>query len=118
MAHYQDFVLHFETTATREFLVRVLDSPAGEGATTLGHGISAAESIRILAALAVGAGEVSRETMEMVGNRLFSALFSGEVGALFDRSLGIISGRQDEALRIVLRLDLSNQDLAFLYKLY
>jgi len=117
MIHYRDIVLHFETTSSREVVVRVLDSPAGEGAAAVGQSLSAAESIGILAALTVGSSEVSRETTEMVGDRLFAGLFSGEVGALFERSLGLIAGRRDEALRIVLRLDLSNRELAFLYKL-
>lgn len=114
---YSDFVLHFETSATGDFVVRVLDSPAGEGYAKLGKDLSAGESVRILAALALGSEDGDEGTTETLGANLFSSLFSGQVRHLYEMSLGTLRREEHEALRIVLRLDPADRHLAFLYKI-
>jgi CHAT domain-containing protein/TRADD-N domain-containing protein len=114
---YADFVLHFETSPTGTYIVRVLDSPAGEGWSTLGSDLSPGESVRIIAALALSLHGENEVGTEELGARLYRSLFSGSVRSLYERSVGAASRDMEQGLRIVLRLDPADRHLAFLYKI-
>jgi tetratricopeptide (TPR) repeat protein len=128
---YLDFVL--EIGPAREDVLEVrARSPAGEGRGSLRLPLTAAEPSAggWLGARPEegGAGRepLSRDleatprprlTPEDVGGRLFSALFTGEVEALFLQSLGHLSGDRLTGLRIRLVLDPREPALARLQSL-
>ena len=52
-----------------------------------------------------------------IGDDLFRALFTGQVRSLYDHSLGIIGAKPGHGLRIKLKLDAKDRDLAYLASL-
>ena len=152
---YEDFVLHIGGKRGDGYAVRVLESPAGEGAGRFEPPMSRADvgslygRLRQLqedrregvppipSTLQVVPGisrieseggapdsqqdldsepttrDISRRrrerppgpTAQEVGKKLFDSIFSGQVGALYDRSLGQLEGQDEVGLRLKLRLD-------------
>lgn len=96
-----------------EFAVRVLDSPAGQGKGSFRLPWNPGEWGRIRGGLVRGnrdlaAGKLSANllTPQQIGDELFRALFSDQVGLLWARSLGAV---QDGGLRIQLRFKLDEE---------
>jgi len=112
---FSDFVIHFESTLGGEYRVRVLESPAGEGVEPL-QGLSVRDTVGMATSL-VSHGEKDGEgAILAIGRELFSALLTGAIGTLYQRSLGMVE-RSGEGIRVVLRIDQSDQHLSFLHKL-
>ena len=112
--------------------VNVLASPAGEGSSELRlpQGLDrCVAALRVSGGQVRGAGErhVIAEDGDLdptgtlavrnVGDQLFRALFTGQVRSLYDHSLGIIGSRPGHGLRIKLKLDAKDRDLAHLASL-
>lgn len=112
---YQDFVVQIGPGREGELAVRVLQSPAGQGGAPFQLPWMPTEWLGLRSGLSrayrhLGADEAPGETAlspREIGARLFSALFSGQVGDLFSRSRGLAGGR---GLRIVLRFQLDEKD--------
>jgi Tol biopolymer transport system component/outer membrane protein assembly factor BamD (BamD/ComL family) len=128
MIEYQDFSLKIEPKRGDVYPVIVLRSPAGEGRSSFQLPFEPDEVGNILLDLsqAVRSGGRSpvrdtspgatRTPPQRIGDQLFSALFSGPVRSLFDRSLGMIHGRQ-RGLRIKIHIDPEHPSLAQLASL-
>ena len=124
---YQDFVVQVEPGRGTEWVARVLDSPAGQGEDLLRFPWQPGEQPGELPRLRPRAGEAMRDVAPAggsagerppreVGEALYRALFSGRVGALWGRSLGLVAGR-GLRLQLRLRLDPGAPDSAFLHSL-
>lgn len=121
---YQDFVVQIGPGREGELAVRVLQSPAGQGGAPFQLPWMPEEWLRLRSGLSrasrhLGTDEAPGEialTPREIGTRLYRALFAGQVGDLFSRSLGL-TGRN--GLRIVLRFQLDEKDprLALLHSL-
>ncbi len=123
---YQDFTLRLESNGDGDFRVRV-SSPAGEGngifqppgdrsrreafRLALGPGIGATRDLASQAPATPGFDPVE------AGQELFEALFQGQVLELFLQSLGHVRGRGGQGLRLQLRFDRTDPDLAALSSL-
>lgn len=128
--HYDDFVLQIEPGPEGSFEVRVLQSPAGEGRAPLRLDFEDAVLDGLVGDLTHqadqhrDAGPVTREIVRRhgaprsnpreAGAALFRSVFSGQVGSLFDRSLGGLSAAQDRGLRIKLKLQSDDPRVAHL----
>ncbi len=104
-----------------ELVTRVLDSPAGQGEEPLNLPWNPDEWVRIRARInrplrELEVGRFARITLREIGEALFRSLFSGQVGFLWARSIGILP---DRGLRLQLRfkLDGSHPESSFLYNL-
>lgn len=131
--HYDDFVLQIEPGTEGSFESRVLQSPAGEGRAPLRFDLDDTVLDELTLDELVGdlsrqsrqhrdSGPVTREivrrhgaprgTPQEIGAALFRGAFSGQVGSLFDRSLGGLTAAQDRGLRIKLKLQGDDPRLA------
>ena len=127
---YEDFVLQLGFDPEGGYSVRVVASPAGEGASAFKLPFSAKELRRHHPAWSNGAarsndvlplGNALRHaehlTKEVVGEQLFRALFTEEIRDLYNRSLGKIGEVSGRGLRIKLKLDQSYAELAPIHNL-
>ena len=121
---YSDFALKIEPSADADdsYTVIVLDSPAGQGRSTLRLPFQPDQ----LGVILGGMGRVVRSSRSKsvtseaptqmtpyeVGDQLFGALFQGHVRTLYDRSLGRIEGQSERGLRIKLHFDPMESGLA------
>lgn len=111
---YQDFVVQIGPGREGGLAVRVLQSPAGQGGAPFHLPWLPEEWLGLRAGLSrasrhLGADEAPGEillTPREIGARLYHALFAGQVGDLYSRSLGLAGGR----LRLVLRFQLDEKD--------
>lgn len=126
--HYDDFVLQIEPGPGGGFEARVLQSPAGEGRAPMRldlEGVALEDLVGDLTRRTRkhrDAGPVTREIVRRhetkrsdprdIGAALFRGTFSGQVGSLFDRSLGGLAAAQDRGLRIKLKLQGDDPRLA------
>ena len=128
MIKYRDFALKIEPKQGDVYPVIVLASPAGEARAEL-HLPFAPDDIGDLLCdmgqtVRRGGTKQWRDTSpgatrtrpQQVGDQLYSALFSGAILALFERSLGMIHGRE-QGLRIKLHIDPEDESLAQLASL-
>jgi hypothetical protein len=117
MIEYDDFVVQIAPAAGGEYAVTVSRSPAGKGglaklpeslvALTLGgEAVAAARGIAAPAGVALPKPAEPRD----IGGRLFNALFSSGVGALFLQSYGT-STSQGRRLRIRLQLNVDDESV-------
>jgi hypothetical protein len=128
MIEYEDFSLKIEPKRGDAYPVIVLHSPAGEGRSSFKLPFDPDKIGDILFDLGRtvrGGGQVplrdvssaaTRTGPQWMGDQLFTALFSGPVRSLLDRSLGMIHGRQ-RGLRIMLHIDPEDPSLAQLASL-
>jgi hypothetical protein len=105
---YDDFELQFGPPLSGGYLVRVLQSPAGQGETVM----RLPEPVRTKRDLRHRIGEEAPSTQ--TGGLLFQALFSGAVGELFLQSLSL-AGTQ-RGLRIRLRINPRGEGLEILHQ--
>ena len=99
---YQDFVVSIERDGPGAYRKRVLESPAGQGSDPFEPPFPLDGLSVLLDKLEpeVRSGRVSKKT----GAALYSALFSGQVGAIYSESRGLAKGA-GRGLRIKLRFD-------------
>jgi len=129
---YEDFVIQVGGRREEGHTVQVLKSPAGEGRSSFKLALSLAQINTLLTprggdvrgAPAVEAVEPGRDlrmrasdatarlAAQQVGDQLFRGLFSGQVKSLYDQSLGSLSSRAGCGLRIKLKFDAQDQELA------
>jgi hypothetical protein len=128
MIEYEDFSLKIEPRRGDVYPVIVLQSPAGEGRSefrlpyepdqigevlfSLGEAVRGASSSPLRHAThgdspsslqrALSVSTLARP--QQVGDELFEAIFSGPVLSLFERSLGMLHGKQ-RGLRIKIHID-------------
>lgn len=107
---YEDFVVQVGPGRDGAMVVRVLASPAGQGEGSFQPPWSAGEWPRLrtdlersLRHLDVAAESAAPIEPRAAGEALFRALFSGQVGTLWARSLGAVA---DRGLRLQIRLKL------------
>jgi hypothetical protein len=98
---YHDFELHIGDPRRGRYPVRVVDSPAGEGEATFRLPFSADELATLLASLEKG--DTDAALLDDTGERLFAALFTGDVHTRYVESVG--RAGDDDGLRLRLRLD-------------
>lgn len=117
----EEFVIQIGARTGDYYPVTVLRSPVGTGgngrfpvrdflsqpATPTGSAPASAEATRQV----VDDGEPVPRLSEDVGRDLFEALFTGEIGSLFQRSLGRTSA-EDRRLRVRLHLNVGNESIA------
>jgi hypothetical protein len=94
-----------------ELVVQVLESPAGQGESSFRLPWSPEEWARLRTRLGrtnrdIDPADPQPPTPREIGEELFRALFSGQVGLLWARSLGIV---KDRGLRLQLRFKLDRQ---------
>ncbi len=129
---YEDFIIQVGGRREEGHTVQVLKSPAGEGRSSFKLALSLAQINAILtprggAVRGAPAGEpvdpgrdlrmpaagaMARQAAQQVGDQLFRGLFSGQVKSLYDQSLGTLSSRSGCGLRIKLKFDAQDQELA------
>ncbi len=129
---YEDFVIQVGGRREEGHTVQVLKSPAGEGRSSFRLALSLAQINTLLTphgGIVRGApvGEAvepgrdlrmpasdatARLAAQQVGDQLFRGLFSGQVKSLYDQSLGTLSSRAGCGLRIKLKFDAQDQELA------
>ena len=138
---YRDFVLEIDAIDARSYQVRVALSPAGQGEGAFELPFDPKDLSRVLAgvAQAVRRGGEAADSRELVpqeqeplvleapvleplsprqvGERLFQALFRGQVLSRYERSLGEIGQLPDTGLRIQLKLNPRHPHLARFYAL-
>ncbi len=119
--HYEDFVIQLGRDDGEGHRLRVLASPAGQGTgilrlppeladVQLAHAGTQTKTRRVepgstrhlVPPMPVAESAVSTAA---VGEKLFDALFTGQVRSLYDQSLGSLSGKSGSGLRIKLKLD-------------
>ncbi len=126
MVVYKDFVIQIGRDDGEGHRLQVIQSPAGRGDGTLRlplairdarpvpgsrhlvppklEAVTAASGVDLSEDLCA-AEDVTALDEERLGEDLFAALFSGQVGSLYERSLGEILGKQNHGLRIKLKID-------------
>lgn len=135
---YRDFPIQIGPRQESGYLLVVESSPAGEGRGLLHLPWSDEETAGLLQFCEDGlrsragrnltvdfgpevdpAGKARgpEPALEELGTRLFDALFTGEVRRLLDRSLGRFDDDPDRGLRIRLRFNVRDPDLALLTSL-
>ena len=105
---YEDFELSLTPGGSDGGCVcRLLTSPAGEATELIQLPFTQSEVSDIYDGLQPGSTsyEVRGRYLKEVGRKLFEALFSGQVGAQFTRSLDKVGAAQNSGLRIRLRID-------------
>ncbi len=110
---YKDFVVQVGARRDNEFRVRVLESPAGQGEGSFRLPWNPDEWACIRASMVrndrdLGARKppANQLSPHHIGEELFQALFSGQVGLLWARSIGVVPSR---GLRVQLRFKLDEQ---------
>jgi hypothetical protein len=106
---YEDFIVQVGPERDGELNVRVLQSPAGQGGGSFSLPWTPGEWAGLRAGLGRDMGPAGGEAPPIplqIGESLFSALFSGQVGLLWARSLGVTPGR---GLRLQLRFRLESE---------
>jgi hypothetical protein len=130
LVRYADFTIQLAEDP-RGFVVNVIESPAGEGTSSFDPPFSREELSRILGEIWTSTGASTRgpassplrdvkapETSpDRIGQRLFDALFQGEVLNLFERSLGRVEREASEGLRVKILIDPRSPQLGFLQML-
>lgn len=112
---YDNFTLQLDTSAAGGLKVRVLSSPAGEGASE-GPLPSDVEVLRILLREGTEVRSGSRQlspaddgldhlSPQQLGGELFGHLLRDRVKTLFDQSLGGAFGPEKRGLRIQIKID-------------
>jgi hypothetical protein len=123
---YEDFILQIGSDRGDGHPVHVLKSPAGEGSGVLrvpaelkrwlptveGTHLRGSEERHLVASEPWQPGLA--ESTRALGDQLFRALFSGQVRSLYDQSLGTVSSRSGHGLRVKLKFDAKDRDLAVL----
>ena len=124
---YEDFSIKIEPRQGETYPVIVLRSPAGEGRGVFRPPFDPQKLAEYAPNLdeavrhhqpqqrQVSAGAVA-SLPQRIGDQLFTALFSGPVLSLLDRSLGMLHG-QERGLRIKLHIDPEDPSLATLVSL-
>src|SRR5215210_8056954 len=96
-------------------------SPRGQGRARFVAPFTPAETGTLATALERGARDLSGleapRSTAAIGERLFSALFQGEVLRLYERSLDLIEGDPEAGLRLEITLDPRDPRLATLQQL-
>lgn len=107
---YRDFVVQIGAGRDNEFRVRVLESPAGQGEGSFRlpwnpdeWACLRANMTRNDRDLGVRRPPANQLSPRHIGEELFQALFSGQVGLLWARSVGVVP---DRGLRVQLRFKL------------
>lgn len=131
---YEDFIVQLTPATAGSYTARVVESPEGEGEARFELPPSIHDETAWLAAAlgefkafyrAPGAYRNVRpapspapvsDPLGAIGERLFQSLFAGEVGTLYQRNLGRLSG-EDEGLRIRIQMNLGDPALAPLVEL-
>jgi|GEM_PF-2309601 len=116
---YEDFIVQVGPERDGKVKLQVLQSPAGEGGGSFSLPWTPGEWAWLRAGLMRDVGPAGGEAPPAslrIGETLFSALFSGQVGVLWARSLGVTPER---GLRLQLRFRLESEPLgpAFLHSL-
>lgn len=116
---YEDFIVQVGPERDGEVNLRVLQSPAGQGGGSFSLPWTPGEWAGLRAGLVRDVGPAGGEAPPAplrIGETLFSALFSGQVGILWARSLGVTPER---GLRLQLRFRLESEAWgpAFLHSL-
>ncbi|MFZ5915593.1 MAG: CHAT domain-containing protein [Chloroflexota bacterium] len=101
LTRYHDFELQVDDPHAGQYPVRAVASPAGEGEATFKMPFAADELTTLLARLEKD--DTDAAFLADVGERLFTALFSGDVHARYAESVG--RAGSEEGLRLRLRLD-------------
>jgi hypothetical protein len=129
---YEDFVIQIGPDRGDGHPVQVLTSPAGEGSGVLKLPPGLDRWVNRLRAsgadvrrkggrhFAAASDDLEGEgswTARDLGDKLFRALFSDQIRGLYDRSLGTVGSRPDRGLRIKLKLDAKDRELAHLASL-
>lgn len=120
---YKDFVIQIGPPDCQGFAIRVLSSPAGEGEGRFRPPIQSQELDRLLQWVGRSIRNLNTATDEprepwtpkRLGHELFQALFTGQVGKLFDRSQGMTFD-SGSGLRVKLKFKL-DPELAHLHSL-
>jgi Flp pilus assembly protein TadD len=117
------FQLVIEVSSGGVYALRAF-SPRGEGRAQLVPPFTPAGACRLAAALRrgerdlhVGGDGVSRESPAAYGERLFSAVFQGEILQLYERSLDLLEADPENKLRLEILLDPREPRLAALQQL-
>src|SRR6185295_85059 len=126
---YQDFHLDFVQARDGGIRIRVIGSPAGDGAEARFEAPGIEGEVAILAEAAearaeaerAGRGEeaverLSAASLRALGAQLFDRLIAGEVRSLYDESVGRL-GESGDGLRIELRLPVREKEIAGLHAL-
>jgi hypothetical protein len=121
MMVYEDFSIKIEPKREEGYPVVVLQSRAGEGRSSFTLPFEPEEISDVLLELGQAVKHSSRAPNHdtphrHIGDLLFTALFSGQVRSLFDRSLSMARERQ-RGLRIKLHIDPQDPSLAQLASL-
>jgi len=109
---YRDFVIQIGSSQDDEFVVQVLESPAGQGEGLFRLPWKPDEWAGIRTKLGRGNRDFEENSRalhpspQQIGEELFRSLFSGQVGLLWARSLGVVP---DRGLRVQLRFKLDKQ---------
>lgn len=128
---YKVAEVHFETSARRDEPTVVIDSPAGRGRGPFPLDPAQLEDLSLdLRSLVRGSATDSGDAVRdlppasseaiqprQIGARLYRALFSGPVGALLERSRGLVQGLPNTGLRLRIRISPGDPDLAALGRL-
>lgn len=128
MIHYRDFSIRFLPSDSRTFDIHI-SSPAGDVRAsfqlpqTISDGFE--KHLRAIGQMvrsteptsrALGVARTRSVEPEQVGRQLFDAVFQGPVHALYQQSLGMMSGTKD-GLRVRIIMDPSHPSLARLAQL-
>jgi hypothetical protein len=119
---FQDFVLQFEASSHGGFRARVIKSPFGEGSVRFSLP-SIGDSESILRCGPSSPSECGYQTATStvgtprplkIGSELFKSVFHGQVRMLFDKSRGQIEVSPDQGLRLMIKLDPSDEEIGAL----
>ncbi|HEX4497524.1 MAG TPA: CHAT domain-containing protein [Thermoanaerobaculia bacterium] len=126
---YADFTIQVVAQHPQGFAVNVIESPAGEGSAQFDLPFSQEELSRVLAEIRAPTEVPTRgprptplrdvrinltASPDRIGQKLFDALFRGEVLSLFERSLGRLELDSSTGLRVKILIDPRNPHLSFL----
>ena len=141
--HFEDFVIQITSQQNVGFVVKVLKSPAGEGAGGLHLPYADEQLAELVSALeqTVRGGTATRDagshgrapmrdltpsghfratpapSFQQLGDALYRAIFSDQIRTLYDQSLGSLGATPGTGLRIKLKLDPADHRLANLHSL-
>lgn len=117
---YQDFTIDLRSTAEGSFEATVVDAPLSDAPRAVFAHPLDQETFQALqppsSRTETGTPPVEPREIspEAVGQQLFSAVFSGEVGPLFQRCWDRVCGRDDAGLRLRLRFLADDQEAEYL----